>query len=309
MATMNKLFRHAVYPVDWIIMGYCALMTGLLLLFGRPLGEYADELLFYVGVLALVLLIVRIFGEKQSTVARFVRLLYPAIFFTAFYRMTGGMMFLLHDRFMDSRLSGFEQAILGFEPSQYIDRFLPNLWITEILMGSYFSYYLMLPALLIPLFIWKKDAMIRQSLAAISLTFFVGYMLFFLYPVEGPRWHYADQYIHAVEGPFFRQIVELVQAKGSVRGGCVPSTHVAVAIIVMVYFFKIAKPLGWVTALLNLGMALGTVWGRYHYVTDVVVGSIIAVVALWIVNRFWPSSEEVSADAVKNIPIKVHNVS
>ena len=306
---MNRLFRNPVYPMDWIIIGYCLVMVAILLSVGRPLEQYTDELTFYALTAVLVILIVRVFGEQQSGLFRFVRLLYPAILFTAFYRMTGGMMFLLHDKFMDAQLSGFEQGILGFEPSLYIDRYLLNPWITEILMGSYFSYYLMLPALFIPLFIWKKYDMIRQSLAAISLTFFIGYMLFFVYPVEGPRWHYMDQYVHAVEGPFFRQIVEFVQANGSVRGGCVPSTHVAVALIIMVYFFRISKPIGWLMAALNLGMAVGTVWGRYHYMTDVLVGTAIACGAIWVVDKYHPNYSTTSVGSDANTQMRVQNVS
>jgi membrane-associated phospholipid phosphatase len=306
---MNKLFRNPVYPVDWLVLGYCLMMTVLLLILSRPVDQYVDELIFYVGTALLVVLIVNLIGERQKGIFRFIRLLYPAILFTAFYRMTGGTMFLLHDHFMDPQLTSFEQSLLGVEPSHWLDQFLPNQWLTEIVMGTYFSYYLMLPALLLPLFLTKRYDLIRQSLAAISLTFFIGYTLFFLYPVEGPRWHFLGQYQHTVDGPFFRQLVELVQAKGSVRGGCVPSTHVAVALIVMAYFFKISRPVGWLLLIINLGMAFGTVWGRYHYVTDVLVGSVIAALAYWLVDRYHPDYELSSARKAGNIQMRVQNVS
>lgn len=306
---MNKLFRNRIYPVDWIILGYCLMMVAFILILGRPLEKFTDELIFYSGVAVLVVLIVRFLGEGSAALTRFFRLLYPAILFTAFYRMTGGLMFLLHDHFLDYQLSAFEQSILGFEPSLYIDKYLLNPWLTEIFMGTYFSYYLMLPCFLLPLFFMKKYDMVRQSLASISLTFFAGYMLFSLYPVEGPRWHYMDRYLHRVEGPFFRHLVEFIQAAGSVRGGCVPSTHVAVALLVMFYTFRLSKPLGWLLAAVNLGMAIGAVWGRYHYITDVLVGTAIALVAVWLVDRYHPKYESMSAIQSDSHKVRVQNVS
>jgi membrane-associated phospholipid phosphatase len=306
---MHKLFRNRVYPVDWIVLSYCLMMVAFVLILGRPLEKYADELLFYSGVAALVVLIVRFLGEGRSPLTRFFRLLYPAILFTAFYRTTGGLMFLLHDRFLDYQLTAFEQSILGFEPSLFIDKYLLNPWLTEIFMGTYFSYYLMLPCFLLPLFFMKRYDLLRQSLASISLTFFAGYTLFFIYPVEGPRWHYMDRYLHRVDGPLFRQLVEFVQAAGSVRGGCMPSTHVAVALVIMIYTYRMSKPLGWLLAPVIIGMAIGTIWGRYHYTSDVLVGVVIALVAIWLVDRYHPKYESMSAARSDNHQVRVQNVS
>ncbi len=47
---LNNLFRNRVYPVDWIILAYCLLMVGFILLFGRPIQQFVDELFFFVGV-------------------------------------------------------------------------------------------------------------------------------------------------------------------------------------------------------------------------------------------------------------------
>ncbi len=306
---LNNLFRNRVYPVDWIILAYCLLMVGFILLFGRPIQQFADELFFFVGVAALIVLIVRFMGASASPVSRFIRLLYPAVLFTAFYRMTGGLMFLVHDRFLDYQLTAFEIALFGFEPSLYIDRYLLNPWLTEIFMATYFSYYLMLPLFVLALYFTARHELLRRALASICLTFFTGYLLFFLYPVEGPRWHHMDQYLHRVEGPFFRQMVEYLQATGSVRGGCVPSTHVAVAVIVMLYTFKISRPFGWFLTAVNVGMAIGTVWGRYHYATDAAIGTAIAIVAYWIVEKYHPSHASTTSTRDDQQRVSVQNVS
>lgn len=283
---MRRPLRSYCYPVDWIILGYCLVMVVLLLAIGRPLDGYLDELVFYVGMATLAMLIARFVPEDKGWPLRFVRLLYPAFLFPLFYRMTAGTMFLMYDSFLDPQLVAFEQSIFGVEPTIYIDRYLLNTWLNEIFMGSYFSYYFMLPGLFIPLFVMRKYAVIKRALAAICLTFFVSYCLFFLYPIEGPRWHFMDKYLHSVDGPFFVQAVKYMIANGAVRGGCMPSTHVAVSLVVMMFAMQQWRKSGWFLIPVNIGLAIGTFWGRFHYASDSVVGAAIAVTMTLLVWKF-----------------------
>jgi membrane-associated phospholipid phosphatase len=41
---------------------------------------------------------------------------------------------------------------------------------------------------------------------------------------------------------------------------------------------------------LTVALALGTVWGRFHYVSDVIVGGIIGVAAIWMTGKLMPES-------------------
>lgn len=300
--------RYSLYPVDWLIIGYCGLMILLILALGRPINQYADELLFYAGMATAAALIIRFVPEQGHWAQRLLRIAYPALMFTFFYRATGGVMFLVFDRFFDGHLTGMEQAILGFEPSLYIDKHALHVSLNELFMGCYFAYYFMLPGYLVPTFILKRNGEMRRALAAISLTFFVSYMLFFLYPIEGPRWHFQGQYLHTIDGPFFRQLVNFMIAKGAVRGGCMPSTHVAVALVILLFVFRQSKMWGWIMLPVVLGLAVGTVWGRYHYISDVVVGALIGATATWVVLKYHHRFEPASAGNGVHVQRKVKYV-
>jgi membrane-associated phospholipid phosphatase len=39
---------------------------------------------------------------------------------------------------------------------------------------------------------------------------------------------------------------------------------------------------------LNLGLAIGTVWGRFHYVSDVVAGGFLGPVSVLVVREHYP---------------------
>jgi membrane-associated phospholipid phosphatase len=279
--------RSIAYPFDWIIVGYSSLMLLLILLLGRPISAYVDEIVFYASVTGLVALVIRYVDERRGRAWALVRLLYPLLLFTFFYRTTGGLMFLVFDGFYDWQLTTFEKMILGVNPTLYIDRHLLNTWVNEILSFSYFSYYLMLPGFLLPVFFKRDYVVVREVLTAVCLAFFASYLLFFLYPIEGPRFHFADEFVNTVEGPVFRPLVEFVIANGAVRGGCMPSSHVAVALVILIYGMRYYPTAGRLLLPLNIGLAVGTVWGRYHYVSDVVVGAGIGVFMVLLVRKYF----------------------
>jgi membrane-associated phospholipid phosphatase len=210
--------------------------------------------------------------------------MYASLLFGVFYRTTGGTMFLLFDGFLDYQLVVFETAIYGIEPTLYIDRNLLSPVLNELLSFCYFCYYLMIPSFLIALFVKKEYEIIKRYLTAAAITYAVSFLLFFLYPIEGPRWHFAGQYVNNIDGYLFRPLVEWIIAGGAVRGGCMPSSHIAIALVIMMFCFKHNRFWGWVLLPINIGLAIGTFWGRFHYVTDVYAGVIIGLAAHYLVE-------------------------
>jgi membrane-associated phospholipid phosphatase len=281
---------RAAYAFDKIVIGYCLLMLLAILILGRPLADYADELAFYAAMAVIAVLIMRYVEASRGFWHTAVRLLYAAAMFTFFYRTTGGLMFLLTDQFLDWQVVTFEKMILGANPTLYFDAHLLNVWTNEILSFCYFSYYPMLPVFLIVVFARKHYHVIREFSAAACLTFFISYLLFSLYPVEGPRWYFADMYTHAIEGPVFRPLVESVISRGAVHGGAMPSSHTGIALVIMLFCFRYYRKAGWLLLPLVTGLALGTVWGRFHYASDVIVGAAIGIFSVVLVWKYHDSS-------------------
>jgi membrane-associated phospholipid phosphatase len=153
-------------------------------------------------------------------------------------------------------------------------------------MAGYFSYYLIVPRG--PLILWarQKTADFQLVVLSVSLGFFMSYVLFLLYPVEGPRYHIPHLHPPAAEGPLFYQLVKFVIDKGAIHGGCMPSSHVAVAVLVLMCLFRGARTWFWILLPFVLGLAVGTVYGRFHYVSDVIVGLAIAPAAFGLANRW-----------------------
>ncbi len=298
-----------LYPFDVLVIGYCLLMILLIACFGRPLNRYLDEIAFYCGMAALAALIIRYTDETNGRVQAFFRLLYPALMFTFFYGETGGLMFLFFDGFFDWQLATFEKIILGANPTLYIDTHLLNTTVTEVLSFCYFSYYLLLPGFLLPVFIRKDYTVLKQFLTAVCLTFFVSYLLFSLYPVEGPRWYFAEQYLNEVTGPVFRPLVEFVIDNGAVRGGAMPSSHTGVALVIMIFCLRYYRRAGRLLVPVIIGLSLGTVWGRFHYVTDVIIGALIGVFSIALVFKYYRPLPNRDIPDETQMELSTHHVS
>lgn len=279
--------KKAIYPFDIAIIAYMMLLSGLILIFGRPLSGYYDELLINAAVVILVILIVQFLNHSGNRLVLFFRILYPGLLFTLFYEQTGGLMKLIFPDFLDRQLIAFESTIFGIDPSLWLDKNVINVWLTEILSFCYFSYYTMLPIFLLGMFLLKRYDIIKPALTAICLTFFISYFLFLLYPIEGPRWYLAGQYTHAITGTIFRPLVDIAINKGAVHGGCMPSSHVAVALVMMYYTVRAYPKTAFFLVTINIGLALGTVYGRFHYVSDVVVGAIIGTAMIYLTMKYY----------------------
>lgn len=306
---VNSSREFRIYAFDKVVIGYCFLMVLLLLWFGRPIQQYFDEIVFYASMAAIAALIARFMPPKGEGFPTAIRMLYPGVMFLFFYRETGGTMFLLLDQFYDWQLTSFEKSVFGVYPTLYIDRHLLNVWLNEIFSFCYFAYYFMIPVFLLAAFIKKHYDVIRGYLLAACVAFFWSYILFFLYPIEGPRWHFASEYLHPIDGPVFRQMTEFVIAKGAVRGGCMPSSHFGVGLVTLMFTFKHYRRAGWLLLPVVIGLAVGTVWGRFHYVSDVVVGGLIGLISVILVWKYYPVSSEKCYNGTKIKEPAAENVS
>jgi membrane-associated phospholipid phosphatase len=153
-------------------------------------------------------------------------------------------------------------------------RALPFTWLSELLHLFYFSYYLLIPALGLVLYVRRREAF-RRFLFASILTFLACIAVFTLFPVLGPNYVFERGADTIPVGPIARSVHRLVDA-GSSPGTAFPSSHVAVGVVVLLATLRWARRWTWLFAPVVLGLWWGTVYGVFHYVVDGIAGSLIA---------------------------------
>ena len=180
----------------------------------------------------------------------------------------------------DALVASWEAGLFPSDPSASLATRWPSLAVSELLHVCYLSYYAIVyvpPALL-----WLRGR--RREFADTVLALVVVYALCFatyaLFPVDGPRFVHGPS--SAPLGPIRAMVVQLL-ASGSSRGTAFPSSHVAAALVAAICALRFQRDVGVVVAVLTAGLALGAVYGGYHYAVDVLAGIGTALMALAVV--------------------------
>ncbi len=230
----------------------------------------------------------------ENRLVFFIRILYPIILMTFFYQFSGKLVQVVVPWLFDEQLAMLEKAVLGVHPTLWLDPGSIHVIITELLSAAYFSYYFMIPGLALVLFLGKKDRELRRFVTATCVTFFASYLIFIFYPVAGPRFYFAGMYINELTGPIFRPLVNLIIDNAAFKGGAMPSSHVAEAIIVMMFAIRSYGRKAYFLIPIVIGLAMGTIYGRFHFASDVVVGAVLAFIIYWFTLKFYPTQKDFS---------------
>jgi membrane-associated phospholipid phosphatase len=93
-----------------------------------------------------------------------------------------------------------------------------------------------------------------------------------MFPVAGPMRHIGDLHTVPLHGYFFTAVSELIRGRVHTPGGTIPSIHCAAATIMWWTAYRYSRPAFFVLAPVILSLYVSTVYGRFHYVFDVLVG-------------------------------------
>jgi membrane-associated phospholipid phosphatase len=157
--------------------------------------------------------------------------------------------------------------------------------LSEILHFSYISYYLIIYGPPIYLYLKGRRAAHQQLVFTLMLTFFVHYVFFIYFPVQGPRYLFAAPDAGNISTGFFYNLAHKILEAGSSRGAAFPSSHVGVSFAQAALAFQLLPGMAPAILVLSSGLALGAVYGGFHYATDVVCGLLLGVLLFALAPR------------------------
>lgn len=197
-------------------------------------------------------------------------------------------------RYFDAIVQGWELAIFGTQPSRALAASLPFPLLSEVLHLGYLSYYLIVfgPPLLLVL--RGRRGAFRGAVLALMLTFVVHYMFFIWFPVQGPRYLFRPPGGALADGPVYRLTHTLLEA-GSSRGAAFPSSHVGVAVAQCIVAWRYLRRWFPVVVVLSAALAVGAVYGGFHYAVDAFGGAILGGACTGAALRYQERTEEDTA--------------
>jgi membrane-associated phospholipid phosphatase len=263
--------RSRAWLVDGLVIGYLAL-TSLLSL---TLPENGSLPLIHLG------LILAIFGIRKWS-SEFVHQLYSALLVPFLYLELDTLSGLAGGRIYDHKVMSWEKSLFGDPmPAEWLSEALPFLPLSEILHLCYLSFYPMLIFLAIRLYLVAR-AHVQTYLWCSHAATFTIYMIQMWFPVQGPR-PLLPPLAENLHGPFW-QLCHYLCGQGASGAAAFPSGHVTFACGITLGAWHWDRKSYKFLLPVSCGLALATVYGRFHYAVDVLVGAAVG----WLFLEFGP---------------------
>jgi membrane-associated phospholipid phosphatase len=175
----------------------------------------------------------------------------------------------------DLRVQRWEEALFGAQLSFDWIRTQPWPWLSWPLHLAYLSYYLILAGSPLGLLLSGRREGAREAATLIMSAFYLCYAAFAYFPVAGPRYLLPLAQNEATAIWPARVTQQLLDSAGA-WGTAFPSSHVAAALVAGLVAWRRWRPLGAVLLPAALLLALGTVYGQFHYAVDALAGALVA---------------------------------
>jgi membrane-associated phospholipid phosphatase len=274
-------FFKLLNPNDWGYLAYLAITGLIVLAFHSNLDSWLAHLLLRATILALFYFIVKYCTHTTNKFLHVVRYWYPVFSFTFFYMESGSLNQMVFQGYLDGFFSGMDRNVFGTNPNLWLyDRF-NNFYVNEFMHLCYFLYYILPTIFGVMLYRDRINEYFRMVFAT-SITFYICYTLYIFIPAAGPLDLRTGRF---TDGGLFVHIMDWIYSNGEKPGAAFPSSHVAIALMSLMYTYHLHRRIFWAFLPFIAGLIVSTVYGFYHYVVDAVFGAILCLVCFHVCNK------------------------
>jgi membrane-associated phospholipid phosphatase len=184
-------------------------------------------------------------------------------------------------------LDALDREIFGVQPVVWAERFVTPAR-TEVMQFLYLNFFWIAPSVSVLLLARKRWSEFRTVTLGVIVCFYLGYVLYVLFPAAPPRLVLVYEFKRSLAGhpSLFSNLsaraFELLPADSR---AAFPSLHAAVSLVVMIYSWRHLRAWFWVVLPFVLGLWASTIYLRHHYTVDVLAGWALAPVAVALAPR------------------------
>lgn len=190
---------------------------------------------------------------------------------------------------LDSSLANIDIWIVGRDLSIWAQQFYCKP-LTEIMSFGYMLFIVFL-FFTFSIYAFKADL---NKLCRFCFGIFTLYALgisgYSIVPAQGPLVHFAGAYSCNLEGYYFTELNRMMVAFGSSGYDVFPSLHAGVGLFLLLFYRKYDRPLYFIYLIPFVLLVLSTIYLRYHYLIDILVGIPLSIlcyhVGEWAFQKF-----------------------
>ena len=301
--------KKVIYPVELFavalnfIFCICSLVNvGKIPVFLIGLAVDRELLMGIVFLLLtpLMLLFVRLTNPSKNLWVQFFRLCYIQALYVLYFTECIWLSQLMYNgASLDAFFAGIDYRIFGFQPAIQFPRYFEKYRIiNELFFFSYFFYYGLVATGVWILYARKRYQEAVRTLFIISVSFFIMYVWFIFFPVQGPKYFFKE--LHEIwysnfKGFFFTKIMKSLFNNTNLGGAAFPSSHVALALIAFLLNWRYNRYLVPVYLPLTILLFVSTVYLYAHYFIDIPAGIVTGIILSLAVPRLIEPAQRLSA--------------
>lgn len=189
-------------------------------------------------------------------------------------------------------LDGLDRALFGVAPVLWAEQFITPAR-TEVMSLLYLNFFWIAPSTSVILLFRGRWRAFRATTLAIVVCFYLGYLLYVVFPAAPPRLVLVYEFKRSLRG--YPMLFSNLSARAFNllpvdSRAAFPSLHAAVSLVALVCAWRELRRWFWVLLPFVLGLWASTIYLRHHFVVDLLAGWALAPVALWAaprLDRWW----------------------
>lgn len=184
-------------------------------------------------------------------------------------------------------LLAFDVWLFGIEPTVWAEQFYTRDR-TEILQLLYMSFVIVAPSVPLLLLFQKRYAEFRRAALSIIVCFYLGYVVYLIFPSAPPRIAIAGEFRKNLGGdPLFASMAaeRALSLLPTDSRAAFPSLHAAISLLALGLAWRFTRPLFFLLLPLVAGLWVSTIYLRHHFVVDLLAAFLLAPAAYVLAPR------------------------
>ena len=268
---------NVLRPSDWITIVYLAITGVLACIFHKNLRWWGIYVVSHAGVICGLVSLTFIPESALPPLIHILRNWYPMATIPIFYLEIPPLTQMVLRGYFDDKIIEWEGRLFNGQPSVYLSERFPSKGLSELLHLCYFNYYLFVFGLVGVLYYQGRHEAFHEVVFAEVLTFNLCLIWYVFMPVMGPRYKFEKISGPLADGYVFK-LVHMILSGASSKGTAFPSSHCAIGVIVVLYAARYDPTTFAIMCPVGVGLVLGTVYGRFHYALDAILGTVLGIV-------------------------------
>lgn len=269
--------RAACGAFERVTFAYLSWLLAIFAICHRNLAHPRFEFILHSVVGLMIVALARMAARSNNEFVQFTRHWYPLPLYLWLFEELGGIVHAIFPVWFDRFLIEFDYNLAGVHPSVWLARYAhPAL--NDFMQFAYLTYFLYLVILPGILYANRERVAFWTVMTSTAIANYSVYVIAVLFPVESPFHSLAALQTKQLTGGGVTALINLIERFGRVHGAAFPSAHVAGSMVAILASWRYRRWLFWVCLPFFVCMCVATVYGRYHYVADVLGGLVVGTI-------------------------------